>query len=101
MTLDSARRVAHGMRAERAHLVEGIRRGEVPPVRLLEDARAADVRVVVLAEAVPGVGKVQARRIIDGLGIVGPLRWSELGGDVARRLIDALTDAGGPPAAGR
>ena len=56
---------------------------------------------MVLAEAVPGVGKVQARRIIDALGIDGRVRWAELSGDEVRRLVDALTGADGPPAAGR
>jgi len=101
MSLDSARHVAHEMRAERTHLVEDIRRGDVGPARFLDDARVSEVRVVVLAEAVPGVGKVQARRIIDALGIDGRVRWAELSGDEVRRLVDALTGADGPPAAGR
>jgi len=100
MTLESARRVAHEMRTTRAQLVEEILRGEVPAARLGDDARAGDIRVVVLAQAVPGVGKVQARRILDDLGIDGATRWGELGDDVAVRLAEALTAAGGPPAAG-
>ena len=101
MTLDEARRAAHEMRASRAQLVEDVRRGDVPPADLAGDARAGGVKVVVIAEAVPGVGKVQARRIMETLGVGGSLRWGELTDDAARRLVDALTDVGGPPASGR
>jgi hypothetical protein len=99
VSLESARRVADELRRRRQELVEDIARGDVAPGRWPADPRAGDVRVVVLAEAVPGVGKVRARRILDGLGLPATARWGELAPEDARRLVGALTAGGARPAA--
>jgi hypothetical protein len=62
------------------------------------DARVGTVKVVVLAEAVPTAGKVQARRAMAALGIPTDARWGELALSTAaalwRRLTATDADAG-------
>jgi len=100
MSLERARSTAGHLRAERGDLVTALATGAVAPEVLGADARAAEVKVVVLAEAVPGVGKVAARRAMAGLGIPPGARWGELAPAQAQRLVEALRAAGAPPAAG-
>ncbi len=42
------------------------------------DERLGTVKVVVLAQVVPGVGKVRSRRAMARLGIAEDARWGEL-----------------------
>ena len=54
---------------------------------------AADVvKVVVLAQAVPGVGKVKSRRALDALGVPADARWGDLGAAAQAELIKALAN---------
>ncbi len=71
------------------------------PRRSRRTPRVADVKVVVVAQAVPGIGKVQARRVLQELGVAEGARWADLAPDDQRRLVESLTARGGPPAAGR
>lgn len=88
--------LAGDVRAAREELIRQIGAGRLA----LTDASAGDdiaaVKVVVVAQAVPGVGKVRARQVLDRLGIDHNLRWGELGARQAA-LVDALTasQAGG------
>lgn len=98
VALDRARIVAEETRQRRRDLVAAIAAGDVTPAGIADDERAADVRVVVLTEVVPGIGKVRARRIMSDLGVTGAARWGDLTPEQVSRLVDALTTAGAPPA---
>jgi hypothetical protein len=82
------------LRRQRAELVAGVADGTLPLGDLVASGRADLVKVVVLAEAVPGVGKVRSRRLLDALGVVPTARWGDLVPDAARRVSDALEEAG-------
>ena len=86
----AASALAEHVRASRAHLVAEIRAGR----QVLDGTSAGEdldlVKVVVLAESVPGVGKVRARGVLDSLGIAHAARWGELG-DQRSELVAALT----------
>ena len=108
MTLDDARRLAEDERAQRRDVLATITRGDLGPMAFAGERRLDPVKVVALAEVVPGVGKVRARRILASLGIAEATSWAELGPDGQRRLAAALTDprpdrpgGGAPPADGR
>src|SRR6516162_5632066 len=105
MTLDDARRLAEDERAQRREVLATITRGDLAPGAFAGEHRLDPVKVVALAEVVPGVGKVRARRILATLGIAEGMRWAELGPDGQRRLAAALSGArqdrpggGAPPA---
>ena len=97
ISLEHARRVAERLRSQRRDIVDAITRGDLEPRAFADDPRVADVKVVALAQVVPGVGKVQARRILEEIGVAGGARWGDLGADQKRRLVDALTASGAPP----
>jgi len=108
MTLDDARQLAEHLRAERREVLAAVTRGDLRPMAFAGDHRLDRVRVVALAEVVPGVGKVRARRILASLGTAEGTPWADLGAEQQRRLAAALTDAGpdppgggAPPAGGR
>lgn len=88
--------LAGHLRAAREELIRQIGTGRLD----LTDASAGEdiaaVKVVVVAQAVPGLGKVRARQVLDRLGIDHNTRWGELGSRQAE-LIEALTasQAGG------
>jgi hypothetical protein len=83
---------AEHLRAVRAATVEAIRSGSLRLDALDEGDPSDDidqVKIVVLAEALPGLGKVRARQVLDTLAIAHGTRWGELG-DRRRDLIAAL-----------
>ena len=99
MSLDDARRAAEDQRAERRNVLAAITRGDLVPRAFTGDRRLDPVKVVALAEVVPGVGKVRARRLLGALGIAEGARWGDLGPEAQRRLAAALTAAVQPAAA--
>lgn len=100
---------ADGLRRHRQLLVDGVASGILPIAALLgpdgEDPRVGQVKVVVLAQAVPGVGKVRSRRILAALGVAEGTRWGELAPGVASAVVagleEAATAGGASPADGR
>jgi hypothetical protein len=101
VALEDARRVAEMIRAERREVVDAVTRGDLRPDAFADDPRVGGVKVVALAQVVPGVGKVRARRMLEELGVAAGLRWGDLRPDEQRRLAAELTAGGEPRAAGR
>lgn len=97
---ESPAELATRLRAERSAVVASIASGALDIGSLGSDARAAPVKVVVLAQAVPGVGKVRSRRVLDALGIVDGARWGDLPPHVAARVVAALHEAAAAPGDG-
>ena len=73
---------ARHLRVYRDWIIDEIASGAMSMADLLEeddaDARLGTVKVVVLAQVVPGVGKVRSRRTMAQLGIAEEARWGEL-----------------------
>jgi S13-like protein len=93
--------VAAQLKAAREELIGAIRRGDIHIDAPGETRETRDMtKVVSLTEAVPGLGKVGARKILDDLGIDHATRWGELGDQRAKALLSALA-AGASPAAGQ
>ena len=88
--LASPRALAEHIRASREHVVAEIRAGRLVLDGAAEGDDIDQVKVVVLAESVPGVGKVRARSVLDSLGIEHATRWGELGCS-RNALVAALT----------
>jgi hypothetical protein len=86
--------IAEQMRLHRAWLVGEVASGAMTLEGLLtEQAKSpwcATVKVVVLAERAPGVGKVRARRAMEELGISEDARWGELDQARLRALWAAM-----------
>ncbi len=101
MPIDEARAVAEAARQRRASLIRDVASGDLAPADLDNDQRAGEVKAVVIAESVPGVGKVRARRALDALGVPASARWGELSNEQRHRLVHALTTDGARPADGR
>ena len=100
MTIEAAREAAEAARRQRRALLGAVASGEVPITDVTTDPRAADVKAVAIAEVVPGIGKVRARRALEASGIAPSALWSELTDQQRQRLVEALTGAGGPPTSG-
>lgn len=90
----AAAAVAGQIRADREHVVAEIRAGRSTLDASTAGVEIDQVKVVVLAESVPGVGKVRARSILDSLGIEHAARWGELG-DRKGALAESLRAARG------
>jgi hypothetical protein len=92
---------AQALRAQRARLVAQVAAGDLTLDGLLAeqdaDGRTATVKIVVLAEKVPGVGKVRARRAMAGLGIPEDARWGEVDRITLRALWSAMAEAATHP----
>ncbi len=99
-SLDRPRAVAEAARQRRAALLEAVAAGNLPASRVGDDPRAAEVKALVIAEAVPGLGKVGARRALDAVGVVPSTLWGDLTPAQQSALVDALTGGGAPPATG-
>jgi hypothetical protein len=95
MTLEDARRVAAEVRARRRDLVAAVAAGGVGLAELGAHGGADDVKVVVLAEVVPGVGKVRARRVLTALGVPDGARWGELTPERTAAVAAAIDDIRG------
>ena len=100
MSLEEARTTAGAARERRAALVRALASGAVTIGDVGRDKRAGDVKVVVIAESVPGVGKVAARRTLDKLGVAPSTLWRQLSDAQRAALAEALRAAGSPPAGG-
>jgi hypothetical protein len=88
--------VASSIRRDREQLVAELSDGTVGLAALVgpaADPRAGQVKVVRLAEAVPGVGKVLSRRVLEELGVSPGVRWGELTPTAALAVVRALEQA--------
>jgi len=86
----AAVRLAEDLRERRDTLVRRIADAELRLSDLVGDESAGPVKVVVLAQAVPGAGKVGSRRVLEELGVAPGTRWGELGAPLAVRVAVAL-----------
>lgn len=87
--------VAERLRRDREQVVRQLSDGSRELGELTtgaEDAVLA-IKVVRLAEVLPGVGKVAARRVLTALGIDDSTRWGELSPAKAASLVKALAAA--------
>lgn len=93
----AAAQLASEVRTHRQQLVDAVASGALPLADLIgtggSDHGAGGVKVVVLAQAVPGVGKVRSRRVLGALGIAEGARWAELSDAVASAVVMALAAA--------
>ncbi len=81
-------------RRARAELKERLKMGSVSLRELLDGATGDDhvggMKVLAVLEALPGVGKVKARRTMDEIGIADTRRVRGLGEQQRRALLDAF-----------
>ena len=93
--------VARAMRAHRARLIERVATGDMTIEGLFAeqaaDRRTATVKVVVLAEKVPGVGKVRARRAMASLSIPEDARFGEVDQATLRALWSTMAETATRP----
>jgi hypothetical protein len=102
---DAARRnalaIAYQLRANRAWLEESVASGAMTLDGLFEEqdaeARCDPVKVVVLAQKVPGVGKVRSRRAMEKVGIAEDARFGEVDRTVLRALWSEMAAAAARP----
>jgi hypothetical protein len=92
---------ARAMRDERARLLAEVASGRMTVDGLLEQCHVSQycptVKVVVLAEKVPGVGKVRARRAMEHLGIAEDARLGEIDDTAVRALWATMAEAATRP----
>lgn len=83
---------AAAARKARAELKSRLKNGSVTLTQLIEagDEVAGKMKVLALLEALPGLGKVKARRLLDDLDIAESRRLQGLGEQQRARLIEAL-----------
>ena len=81
-------------RRVRAELKEKLKMGALSLSALLEQAEADDhigkMKVLSVIEALPGVGKVKARRTMEEIGIADTRRVRGLGDQQRSKLLDAF-----------
>ena len=86
---------AAAARRERAELKEKLKMGTVSLKELLDRANDDDIvgkmKVVAALEALPGVGKVKARRTMDDIGISETRRIRGLGEQQRKALLEAFS----------
>jgi hypothetical protein len=86
---------AAAARRERAELKEKLKMGTVSLEELLGRANDDDIvgkmKVVAALEALPGVGKVKARRTMDDIGISETRRIRGLGEQQRKALLEAFS----------
>ena len=92
------------IRQYRAWLIGEVASGAMALAGIFEqhdtEPRCGMVKVVVLAEKVPGVGKVRARRAMGELGIPEDARWGEVDRAKLRELWSAMAAAATRPVRG-
>jgi hypothetical protein len=85
---------AEAARQYRLQLIVQIDLGELSLAELfdldLTDPRARSVKAVVLLQALPGVGKVAARKALDELDLDENIRVGQLDAPVRAALVEAL-----------
>ena len=81
-------------RRARAELKQQLRLGSITFRELLAKASTDDViakiKVLAVLEALPGLGKVKARRVLDEAGVSETRRVQGLGGHQKAKLLDLL-----------
>ncbi|MDE0161664.1 MAG: integration host factor, actinobacterial type [Acidimicrobiaceae bacterium] len=84
---------AAAVRRERAELRDQLKAGDISLSDLfgrLDDDTVGKMKVLVVIESLPGVGKVKARRAMEGIGISESRRMRGLGSRQRSRLLDAF-----------
>lgn len=80
------------VRKERAEVKEKVKKGELTLKQVLDKADSSDVigkmKVISLLEALPGVGKVRARKIMNELDIAESRRLKGLGVRQRKGLLE-------------
>jgi signal recognition particle GTPase len=81
-------------RRARAELKEKLKMGSITLAELLSQSGSDDhvgkMKVLAVIEALPGVGKVKARRTMDEIGIADTRRVRGLGEQQRKALLDAF-----------
>ena len=86
---------AERARLRRAEIVAGVTAGSISLAEVLagrSDPLTGPIKVVVVAQAVPGVGKVAARRVLSTHGLDGA-RLADLDDQTCAALIEAVEAA--------
>ncbi len=82
-------------RRARAELKEKLKMGSLSLAELLSQAATNDhvgkMKVLAVIEALPGVGKVKARRTMEEIGIADSRRVRGLGDQQRKALLDAFS----------
>lgn len=85
---------AAAARRARAELKERLKMGSISLAELLEEAERDETvgktKVLAAIEALPGVGKVKARRAMEEIGIAETRRLRGLGKDQRAKLLDTF-----------
>jgi hypothetical protein len=85
---------ARSLTSHREWLIAEIEAGDMrlPELRDAEehDGRVGTIKVVCIAQAIPGAGKLEARRAMGTLGIPPDARWGELVPEAESALWAAL-----------
>lgn len=87
---------AAAARRLRAELKEKLKMGSMSLKELLDQGERDEIvgkmKVLSVIEALPGVGKVKARRLMDEVGISETRRLQGLGDNQRRKLFDKLSE---------
>lgn len=85
---------AAAARRARAELKERLKMGSISLAELLEEAERDETvgktKVLAAIEALPGVGKVKARRAMDEIGIAETRRLRGLGKEQRAKLLETF-----------
>jgi len=85
---------AAAARRARAELKERLKMGSISLAELLEEAERDETigktKVLAAIEALPGVGKVKARRAMEDIGIAETRRLRGLGKDQRAKLLETF-----------
>ena len=88
---------AAAARRLRAELKEKLKMGTLSLKELLDQGERDDIvgkmKVLSVIEALPGVGKVKARRLMEEVGISETRRLQGLGDNQRRKLFDKLAES--------